>query len=178
VWHGVCVCVCVCECVFHLMCHAMPKRLGTLTVSLLAFLLCRKTSRSHKFSVRCLRYARRSLFTCPVIRSRNITSGKTSVILYYVPDRTNCLCVTDCAKGVKFRTLHSLFLFPPPPLLLFGFTKGPAFLDFRLLGRYVGIPMLALSVVWEPLSLDNAGLIPWRYIVLPPDVVKNDGTLC
>jgi hypothetical protein len=80
------------------------------------FFLYLKASRPQKFSVRCLGYAMRNLFTCAVIRAKNnVTSGKTIYGLsYYILDRTEGFCVMDCEKGVKFRTLYPrrFFFFP------------------------------------------------------------------
>jgi hypothetical protein len=140
-------CVCVCLCVSPEVFRGLLKRLGTLTFSLLAFFLCLKTSWSQKFSFRCLRCAMRNLFTCPIIRTRNITSGKTNYIIWYcVPDRTDGFYVRDCEKGVKFRTLYPLtFLLFLISSLALGRDRHSLLLG--LLGPYLGIPVLALSVV-------------------------------
>lgn len=72
--------------------------------------------------------------------------------MYYIPDLTE-----DCEKGVKFRTLfpRRFFFFP-------SLTVGRDWnsLTSGFLCPYLGIPVLTLSIGWEPLSLANAGLIP------------------
>jgi len=85
---------CVCVCFFSSpdIFHGLIKRLGTWTsfTSILAFFLYLKASRPQKFSVCCLWYAMRDLFTCVIIRAKNnINSGKTIcyIILYPGPER-------------------------------------------------------------------------------------------
>lgn len=118
----------------------------------------------------------RNLFTCVIRAKKNITSWKTIyVISDYIPDWTEGFCVMDFEKGVKFRKLYPRRFFFFPSLTV---GRDWNFLISGLLCPYLGVLVLTLSIGWEPRSLANAGLFPWRYILLPSDLVKSDHTIC
>jgi len=96
-------------------------------------------------------------------------------VSYYIPDRTEGFCIMECEKGVKFTTLYPRRFFFFPSLTV---ERDWNSLTSGFLCPYLGILVLTLSIGWEPLSLANAGLIPWRYIVFPSDLVKSDRTVC
>lgn len=125
-WVAHCVCVCV---FLSDMFRNFIKRLGTLTCSIPPFFLYLKACWP-QFSVGCLWYAVRNLFTHAIIRARNSITSRNNlwhIILRPGPDR---FCLRYCERGVKFRTLYPRRFFFFVPSLTVGTGTGiPWFRD-------------------------------------------------